>query len=177
MLRISLDDGKTGYIPNDAMEQAALDNASTFDELEVVSRHIAENEVQAFQSAFAEYYGIDALSDEVALDCVEKIRLPNGDARAAQAMERGTAQVLANAANEGLVDKAKARGLSALNEANLMPLTLNSDNYVLTAEDVMISDRDFAAIMELVVPELEISIPAYAEDGKTIVGEFAFIRI
>lgn len=176
MLRVELGDGSFGYIGKDSMRDASLEGAKTQEEINLVAEKVLAFEAEALQGAFCQYYGIDALSYGDALECASLMRFEGGNARAAEIMESKTAGTLALGVNEGLVDEVKARSMTELENAGMLSASSGLDG-VLSEDDICISESDFEAILDIAMPELTLSIPAYGENGVDVVGYYSFVRL
>lgn len=173
MYRVKLDNGLFAYISRDEMQDALVNYAQTHDELNQALSDIDDLGAKALQQAFAQYYGINALSYGAATECLELMRTSGVDGVAvAEAMETDVSDELAKSISEGSISGTLALGLTAqgISSSHVGGLEVSPD-------EVSISQADLKAIYEIARPLMAISIPAYAADGVTVVGEFSLDRI
>ena len=174
MARVDMGEGKTGYIDVKNMQRAALDYAETDEELEQATDELFELEADAFQAAFAEYYGVDGLSDEVAEQCVIRIRCENGQDAARTVMEEGTREALSGAIRNGSMPRERVMELTGQAE----PLESRYNNFgEIPSYAVSLSDDAFEAVYALARPVMAFDVPVYAEDGVTVVGSYSIDRL
>lgn len=121
-------------------------------------------EAKAFQEAFCEYYEADVLDYFTAIACVDEIRYEGGLELAAEMMEASVNEPLARAMENGDAEKAR------------VALNLDEDAFV-ASSDIEIGEEDLRALFDIAQNRLRVSVPAYAADGKTIVGEYSFVRL
>ncbi|WP_172136171.1 hypothetical protein [Adlercreutzia sp. ZJ473] len=89
MGRVEASNSEIGYIVIADMDDVIYNGAVTDeDRLQAIEEN-AKMEAAALKEAFEEYYGIDALDYESALECVMSIRYKDGKAAAVDAMSEG----------------------------------------------------------------------------------------
>ena len=47
----------------------------------------------------------------------------------------------------------------------------------ISPDKITVTEEVFNAIFELARPQMQVSVPVYAEDGITVIGDFRFDRI
>lgn len=121
-------------------------------------------EAKAFQEAFCEYYGADVLDYSTAIACADEIRYEGGLDLAAEVMETSVREPLARAMENGSADKAR--------------VVMRCDgNVSVASSDIEIGEEDLRVLFDIAQNRLRVSVPAYAADGKTIIGEYSFVRL
>ena len=105
------------------------------------------------------FYGIDALSDAAAYQCIIDVRYEGGTESAKSKMERDTSALLAEALDEGEVTEARLSSLSHSGFAN----------------NLTISDAAFEDILNIAKENMKVSVPVYSVEGA-VVGEYSFVR-
>lgn len=143
----------------DDIEVAVFNGAKTQTEQAEAAEQNARDEAKALRAAFAEYYGIDALSDAAAYQCIIDVRYEGGTESAKSKMERDTSALLAEALDEGEVTEARLSSLSHSGFAN----------------NLTISDAAFEDILNIAKENMKVSVPVYSVEGA-VVGEYSFVR-
>lgn len=175
MCRVKLADGTAAYVSIDELNAATVDYATTAQERESFSKNLLDKETTAFQSAFAEYFGVDNLSYDQARDYAEDLRYENGENLVAQSIEANHSDAIASEIRNGSASSNYAERVSSSISEN----GLTSSDQLLSsvsAEDIVVTSEDVAAIYNIMRPQFTVSIPAYDEDG-TILGQYSFVRM
>lgn len=178
MGRVIATNGEVGYIDIGSMETAVYNGATT---AEGRAQAVADNinlEAHAFQQAFLEYFGIDSLSYDAAVECAKEIRYEDGKASARTAIQNDTREDLALAISEGSV--ADQRALSVLEDGVSFVSVEDVGQSALgnvAPNEIMITDDVLDEIYKLARPQLMVSVPVYASDRMTILGEYSFARL
>lgn len=159
MGRVEATNGAVGYVAIDDIEAAVFNGAKTPDGQVKAAEQNARDEAKALRTAFAEYYGIDALSDAAAYQCIIDVRYEGGTESAKSKMERDASALLAEALDEGEVAEARLNSLSNSGFTN----------------SLAISDAAFEEILNLAKENMKVSVPVYSVEG-TVVGEYSFVR-
>lgn len=180
MVRVKLGEDQFGYVSYEELNAATLGSADLGEEREIYLDDLMAQEAGAFQQAFSEYYGIDALSYESALECASEVRFDGGRERARQFMESEVRDELAYAIRSGEMVNDKAldalgQDVSGLVTDEVQDGTATARGSV-EANDVLIAEHAFDAIYDLALARLTVSVPVYAEDGMTIIGSSDFVR-
>lgn len=174
MFRVKLEDGQAAYVSSEEMDAAVINGAETPEEIEAAIAQISDLEARAFQQAFKDYYGIDALSYDAALSCAINIRYVGGMESSIAIMKDDTGDDLAAAARSGSTSNPNVLRVIGVES----PVAISSiEGEGITATDISISEEDINAIFELARPHLVVTVPAYASDGVTVIGEFSFGRL
>lgn len=178
MHRVKMDDGGYGYVSEAELNLALFNYATTAEGRQDAIEDILDLEAQAFKQAFAEYFGIDALSIAAARECVCEMRYADGLNNALSAIEEDTRVELSAGIEGGTVSKEKAAGVvsasSAARSSGLEASDLAGD---IEPEDISITPEVLAALHDIARPALAVTVPVYAEDGTTIIGERSFNRL
>lgn len=159
MGRVEATNGTVGYMAIDDIEAAVFNGAKTPDGQVKAAEQNARDEAKALRAAFAEYYGIDALSDAAAYQCIIDGRYEGGTESAKSKMERDASALLAEALDEGEVAEAHLNSLSNSGFTN----------------SLTISDAAFEEILNLAKENMKVSVPVYSVEGA-VVGEYSFER-
>ena len=159
MGRVEATNGTVGYMAIDDIEVAVFNGAKTQTEQAEAAEQNARDEAKALRAAFADYYGIDALSDAAAYQCIIDVRYEGGTESAKSKMERDTSALLAEALDEGEVTEARLSSLSHSGFAN----------------NLTISDAAFEDILNIAKENMKVSVPVYSVEGA-VVGEYSFVR-
>lgn len=159
MGRVEATNGTVGYMAIDDIEAAVFNGAKTQTEQAEAAEQNARDEAKALRAAFAEYYGIDALSDAAAYQCIIDVRYEGGTESAKSKMERDASALLAEALDEGEVAEAHLNSLSNSGFTN----------------SLTISDAAFEEILNLAKENMKVFVPVYSVEGA-VVGEYSFVR-
>lgn len=159
MGRVEAANGTVGYMAIDDIEAAVFNGAKTPDGQVKAAEQNARDEAKALRTAFAEYYGIDALSDAAAYQCIFDVRYEGGTESAKSKMERDASALLAEALDDGEVAEARLGSLSNSGFTN----------------SLTISDAAFEEILNLAKENMKVSVLVYSVEG-TVVGEYSFVR-
>ncbi len=183
MLRVVATNGQIGYVSMAEMDEGIMLGASTPEEETEAYVLIEDLKAQALKNAFAEYYGVDALSTEEALACATELAFENGERDSRLAATASSQVELASAIESGLISAEKASDLlgASAASANLRSGTSATSPAASGAEIVMpssisIDEEAYGEILDRVRAETAIHLPVYAEDGFTIVGELVVHR-
>ena len=168
MGRVEATNGSIGYMAVDSIETAVFNGATTPSEQIEAAKQNAIDEAKAFRSAFAEYYGIDALSDAAAYQCIIDVRYEGGVADAISAMEQDTKDFMLEVINGDVA--VLSDGGDSMVEAHLESLT-SSDS----SGKYSISEEAFEEILNIAKRSMMVSVPVYSIEGD-VVGEYSFVR-
>ena len=168
MGRVEATNGNIGYMAVDSIEAAVFNGATSPSEQIEAAKQNAIDEAKAFRSAFAEYYGIDALSDAAAYQCIIDVRYEGGVADAISAMEQDTEDFMLQVINGDVA--VLSDGGDSMVEAHLESLTSpdSSGKY-------SISEEAFEEILNIAKQSMTVSVPVYSIEGD-VIGEYSFVR-
>ncbi len=196
MTRVRATNGNFGFISNAEMQSAILDYATSEEEKTQSIRNTASKRAPALASATSQYFGVDLVDASELEECSQLLYWENGLAHASAAYSEVTCAALAKAINEGMLEQDVALELieasfqtqssdvnaneSGSNETALERATAVIDNRAsqsVTASQVVVSQDMFNEIYEIAKNQLAVSIPVYASDGVTVVGEYMVGRM
>ena len=163
MLRVMLDDESFGYVSLAEMDAMVFEGAATQEELDAVVARIEEAAANAYKNAFAQYYGIDVLSFDDALNCVSDLKTYGAD-MARERVENSTSAALAEGVKSGVVSEGRGSELTADSTVSF------------AAPSISISEDAFCEIQSLAAPMMSISVPVYSDNG-TVIGQYPVCRL
>lgn len=169
MARVLLDDGSFGYVSLAEMDDMTFDGATTQEELDSVVARIENAAANAYKQAFAQYYGIDALSLEDALACVADLKTYGSD-MAKERMENSTSAALVEGIRSGVVSEARAIELTEHSIATLATVQ------GVPSFSISLSEDAFDEIQELAAPMMSIFVPVYSDSGA-VIGQYPVCRL
>lgn len=168
MLRVELSEGAFGYVSVTDVRMASVGNEAEQADGRQAGEKAAKRNAEALQTAFEQYYGVSALDYDDAAACISLMRYENGYKKAAAWMESCAGDALASAINNGTVSRENALKALPGDDEKETKLTANPGQ-------ISITEDTLRTIMALAAPQMSVSVPAYASDGKTIIGAYSFV--
>ena len=175
--------GEFGYVSYEMLEAAIVNYAQTPEEEIAAIAEIDNQKAEALRSAFAEYYGIDALSFEDALICANALVHEEGvEGSRAAAVSRASA-ALAEGIRSGSISEYRVAeltspslGVTAGERTSSVQQLETTRIESLTADDICISPASYDSILDIARAKVAIHLPVYAADGSTVIGEVVINR-
>lgn len=197
MTRVRATNGNYGYISNDEMYAAILDNASNEEEKVQSIKNTANKKAPALASATEKYFGVAALTADELEECSRILITENGHSNALAAYSELAAEPLAVAINQGSLNRETAVALvstyaKSADAATISQLSGDSEDSVqsyaesivdnsviepVSAQQITVTQDVFDEVYKLAQQELAVPIPVYDEDGVTVVGTYMVNRM
>lgn len=198
MTRVRATNGKYGYISVEEMHAAIVDYATTEEERLASIRNVASMRAPALAHATEEYFGAAALTSAELSSLADGLHRGGGYQNAQATYAELAAEPLAQAINQGAVNREVAialvseyvrteesadiarfvegaEGSAEASEAEAVKayaaaIVDNRGVDPVTPNEVIVTPAIFEAVYEIAKAELAVPIPVYAADGTTVVG-------
>ena len=168
MGRVEATNGNIGYMAVDSIETAVFNGAKSPSEQIEAAKQNAIDEAKAFRSAFAEYYGIDALSDAAAYQCIIDVRYEGGVENAISAIEQDTKEFMLEVIRGDVAVLSSDEDDTVSNHLESLIGSNPSGEYE-------ISEEAFEEILDIAKQSMMVSVPVYSVEGD-VIGEYSFVR-
>ena len=168
MGRVEATNGTIGYMAVDSIETAVFNGAASPSEQIEAAKQNAIDEAKAFRSAFAEYYGVDALSDAAAYQCIIDVRYEGGVEGAIFAIEQDTKDFMLEVIRGDVAVFSGGENDAVSNHLESLTGSSPSGEY-------MTSEEAFEEILDIAKQSMVVSVPVYSIEGD-VIGEYSFVR-
>lgn len=168
MGRVEATNGNIGYMAVDSIETAVFNGAKSPSEQIEAAKQNAIDEAKAFRSAFAEYYGIDVLSDAAAYQCIIDVRYEGGVENAISAIEQDTKEFMLEVIRGDVAVLSSDEDDTVSNHLESLIGSNPSGEYE-------ISEEAFEEILDIAKQSMMVSVPVYSVEGD-VIGEYSFVR-